>query len=520
MPGTGALPLFTPESVRLGAAFLLGAALLFVAVREARGHLARLVALWGASIALRLLSAAAALHLPSAAPTLSFLSLLLQGIAFLGLASVLAFDLLLPLARVRVPRIARDVVVALTWIGLLLWLFSIHEVDVSGIVATSAVVTAVIGFSLQETLANVMGGIALQLEGSFGPGDWVKFGDTSGRVRETGWRHTSIETRNGDTLLVPNSVLAKTPLLLLGKVAGRTTPLERRWVFFGVDHRTTPTTVIETVREALTREPIPNVAAEPAPSVVLMDFRESWASYAVRYWLTDLQPDDPTDSEVRTRIAYALRRAGISLSMPAGAAFVTVEEEGHRQRHEKRDLETRLSALESVPLFASLTAQERERLAPGLARAPFAPGEAMVVQGREVHDLYILTHGAGDVRVAVPDAPPRVVSRITAPDIFGEMGMLTGEPRRATVVAVGETECWRLGKEKFREVLEARPAIAEEVSRILAARQVNLAAATEGISEESRRHRLETEHGTLLGKIERFFGLGPKGGAGGEKAGR
>ena len=123
MPGTGAPPLLTPESVRLGAAFLLGAALLFVAVREARGHLARLVALWGASLALRLLSAAAALHLPSAAPTLSFLSLLLQGIAFLGLASVLAFDLLLPLARVKVPRIARDVVVALTWIGLLLWLF-------------------------------------------------------------------------------------------------------------------------------------------------------------------------------------------------------------------------------------------------------------------------------------------------------------------------------------------------------------------------------------------------------------
>ncbi len=519
MSGTGAPFLPPAESIRLGAAFLLGAALLFVAVREARGHLARLVALWGASLALRLLSAAAALHLPSAAPTLSFLSLLLQGIAFLGLASVLAFDLLLPLARVRVPRIARDLVVAITWVGLLLWLFSVHEVDVSGIVATSAVVTAVIGFSLQETLANVMGGIALQLEGSFGPGDWVKFGDTSGRVRETGWRHTSIETRNGDTLLVPNSVLAKTPLLLLGKVAGRTTPLERRWVFFGVDHRTPPAAVLETVREALTREPIPNVAAEPAPSVVLMEFRESWASYAARYWLTDLLLDDPTDSEVRTRVAYALRRAGIPLAMPASANFVTVEEEGHRKRHEKRDLEARLAALESVPLFSALTAEERERLAPGLVRAPFAPGEAMVVQGRQVHDLYILTKGAGDVRIAVGDAPPRVVSRITAPDVFGEMGMLTGEPRRATVVAVGETECWRLGKERFREVLEARPELAEELSRVLAARQVELATAREEISDDSRRHRIETEHGSLRARIERFFGLAARG-ASGEGSGR
>lgn len=509
MPGTGATPFLSPESVRLGAAFLLGAVLLFVLVRPARGHIARLVLLWGASVGLRAAAALASVHIPSGAPTLSFLALLLQGIAFIGLAAVLLFDLLLPLARIGVPRIVRDVLVALSWVGLLLWLFSVHHVDVTGIVATSAVVTAVIGFSLQDTLANVMGGIALQLEGAFGPGDWVKFGDTSGKVTETGWRHTALETRNGDVLLVPNSVLVKTPFLLLGKGGGRRPPLERRWVFFGVDHRTSPVAVLETVREALLREPIPNVAAEPAPSVVLMDFRESWASYAARYWLTDLLLDDPTDSVVRTRISYALRRAGIPLSIPAGANFITVEEEGHRARHETRDVEARLAALESVPLFASLTAEERQRLAPGLVRAPFAPGEAMVVQGREVHDLYIITRGAGDVRVAVPDAPARVVSRISAPDIFGEMGMLTGEPRRATVVAVGEVECWRLGKEKFREVVEARPAIAEEVSRILAARQVELATAKEEISEETRRHRIEAARGTLLGRIERFFGLGP-----------
>jgi CRP-like cAMP-binding protein len=300
----------------------------------------------------------------------------------------------------------------------------------------------------------------------------------------------------------------KTPLLLQGKAGGRQVPLERRWVFFGVDYRTSPVTVLEIVREALTREPIPNVAAEPAPNVILMDFRESWASYAVRYWLYDLLVDDPTDSVVRTRVLYALRRAGIPLSRPATANFITVEEEGHRKRQAKRDDEARLAALESVPLFAALTAEERERLAPGLVRAPFAPGEAMVVQGREVHDLYILTHGAGDVRIAVPDAPPRIVSRITAPDIFGEMGMLTGEPRRATVVAVGETECWRLGKEMFREILHERPGIAEAVSRILAARQVELATATEGLSEESRRHRIEAAHESLVTKIERFFGLG------------
>ena len=177
--------------------------------------------LFGVSVLLRGVAALALLELPSAAPTILFIALLLQGIAFLGLAAVVVFDLFLPRARVRVPRIARDLAVGLSFVALLLWLFSVHHVDVTGIVATSAVVTAVIGFSLQDTLANVMGGIALQLEGAVAPGDWVKFGDTSGRVRETAWRHTAVETRNGDTLLVPNSVLVKTPLLLLGKAGGR-----------------------------------------------------------------------------------------------------------------------------------------------------------------------------------------------------------------------------------------------------------------------------------------------------------
>lgn len=166
MPGTGVFPHLSPDSIRLGAAFLLGAALLFVAVRPARGHVLRLVLLWGGSVLLRILSSQALLNLPSAAPTLHFLALLLQGIAFLGLAAILVFDLLLPLGRVSVPRIARDLAVGLSWVGLLLWLFSVHQVDVTGIVATSAVVTAVIGFSLQDTLANVMGG---SLSSSKGP---------------------------------------------------------------------------------------------------------------------------------------------------------------------------------------------------------------------------------------------------------------------------------------------------------------------------------------------------------------
>jgi len=113
-----------------------------------------------------------------------------------------------------------------------------------------------------------------------------------------------------------------------------------------------------------------------------------------------------------------------------------------------------------------------------------------------------------DVRLETDAKASQVVATLTAPDVFGEMGLLTGEPRKATVVAVEETECWRVTKEAFHAVLAARPALAEEISRILAQRDVELADAREGLSEVSKRLRLRDEQGSLLAKIQRFFRLG------------
>jgi small-conductance mechanosensitive channel/CRP-like cAMP-binding protein len=496
-----------PEVLRLGLVFSGLAVLVAIFVPKERRHLSHLGLAYILSLALRVVTGAIpAAGMPSAAATLRFITLLFQGVAFLGLGAVLVFAVLLRAIRIELPRIARDLVVALSYIGLVFYLFTLHHVDVTSIVATSAVVTAIIGFSLQDTLGNVMGGVALQLDGSVAPGDWVKFGDVSGIIREISWRHTAIETRNGDTLIIPNSALMKSAIMLQGRRLGG--PLqERRWVYFNVDYRFSPTSVLETISQALSREPIPNVSSAPGPNVILFDFKDSWAVYAVRYWLTDIFLDDPTDSVVRSRVYYALRRAGISLSIPASTIFMESENSERRMRHRTRDHAARVSALEGVSIFRSLTTDERERLADSLIFSPFSPGEALVVQGAAVHHLYVLTRGTVEVRVATDGLPSRAVAQLQAPDFFGEMGMLTGEVRKATVVALTEIECWRLEKERFQEVLQARPKIAEEIAGTLAARDVELMAVKENLSEEAKRLRLQAEHGSLLAKMQRFFGI-------------
>lgn len=304
------------ELLRLGGLFTATALLLLLALPKERRHLFKMGVLFALSLVLRAASAGAAVAIPSAVQTLHFLALLLQGIAFIGVVAVIFFGLLLPRLRLEAPRIARDLAVALAYLVLVFYLLSAHRVDVTGVIATSAVVTAVIGFSLQETLANVMGGVGLQLDGALRPGDWVKLEGQSGMVREISWRHTAIETRNGDTLLVPNSVLMKTAIVRQGQKVQGGIVQERRWIHFGVDYRYPPTQVIDVVTEALTREPIPNVASNPAPNVIVMEFAASWVGYAARYWLTDLYLDDPTDSVVRTRVFFALRRAASRWRIP------------------------------------------------------------------------------------------------------------------------------------------------------------------------------------------------------------
>src|SRR6266550_360130 len=433
-------------------------------------------------------------------------SLFCLWIAFINVASVFVFEVFLSAIRLKPPRILRDLLVALAYVVLGITLLSIPHVDISGIVATSAVLTAVIGLSFQDTLGNMMGGMALQLERAIGVGDWIKIDGQEGVVREIRWRHTSIETRNWDTIVIPNSVLMKSQVTVLGRRVGAPRQ-HRQWVYFNVDFRYSPADVIAAVETGLRAEPIPNIAGEPAPNCVLMDFKESFGSYAVRYWLTDLAVDDPTNSIVRTRIYFALRRAGIPLSIPAHSIFMTEDDALRRARKDSEEVEQRAQALGRVELFNLLTEEERHSLAPRLRYAPFGRGEAMTRQGAEAHWLYLITGGEAEVRVSTDGNLNERVASLHEGDVFGEMGMMTGEPRTATVIAVTDVECYRLDKEAFHEILQRRPEIADDISTLLAKRRVELEAAREGLNEEAKRQRMRHHQNELLRRIKNFFTL-------------
>jgi hypothetical protein len=258
------------------------------------------------------------------------------------------------------------------------------------------------------------------------------------------------------------------------------------------------------VRTAVNSQPFERVASTPPPDCILMELGDSTARYAVRYWLLDFAADDPTDSLVRTRVYFALNRAGIPLSMPAQAVFLTQDSLERRSHKNSADHLRRVEVLSRIDLFQGLSHEELTELAAALHRAPFAKGEVLTQEGAEAHHLYIIDKGEVSIRVR-DGAASREVNRIGAGDFFGEMSLLTGARRSATVVALTDVECYRLDADAFRRLLERRTDLAETVAGKLAERRVGLTASR--APRDERKDLVESTGRDLLDKIRAFFQL-------------
>jgi CRP-like cAMP-binding protein len=234
-----------------------------------------------------------------------------------------------------------------------------------------------------------------------------------------------------------------------------------------------------------------------------MEFGPGEHKYALRYWLTDPEADDAVDTQVRLHLVAAFQRAGIALALPEYVFHQIKENQARQDNLRARETERRMAALESVELFATLTAEERRQLAAHLVPAPFAAGDVMTRQGAVAHWLYLLVAGEADVWLDGQGGERRKVATLAPGQVFGEMGMMTGEPRRATVTAKTDAECYRLDKAGFREILVARPALAEAISQVLAARASGLQQA----SDEARAAAARMHPDTLLERIRTFFGI-------------
>ena len=432
----------------------------------------------------------------------------LLAVAVINASAAAAFGMVFALLRLSLPALLQDLILAVAYVMAGLSVLSHEGVALTGILATSAMVTAVVAFSLQETLGNVIGGMVVHLEKAFVPGSHIRVGEDEGVVREIRWRQTTLETTSGDLVLIPNSSLMKGKVTVLGG-AEDDNPGRCIQARFNVFYDRPPNEVIAAVEDALREDPPPGVASKPVPWCAAAEFTPTHIVYVLRCWLTDLNRSDVIDSDVRVRIYYALARRDIKLSIPTRAVVVTQADADMRERGRRLELARRTAALRGVGLFQTLNDEELLTLAGRLRATPFARGEVITHQGAQADCLFIVYDGEAEVQLhAEGGGTAKTVAQLKPGDFVGEMGLLAGEPRNATVVALSDVGCYRLDREGFKEVLARRPEIAESISLTLAKRKLELAAAREGLRVHEDHPQLERTRGDLLSRIRRIFALG------------
>jgi small-conductance mechanosensitive channel/CRP-like cAMP-binding protein len=325
------------------------------------------------------------------------------------------------------------------------------------IFATTAVGAVVIGFALQDTLGNLFAGLAIQIEKPFRVGQWVHIAGKDGLVRAITWRATKIRTKAGNFVIVPNSALSRDTITNYSEPTTDTcVELE-----VGASYDTPPNEVKAVILAAIKDEPL--ISREQAPEVLLVDFAASAVTYRIRVWTTDFSADEKICDHIRSAIYYAFRRAAIVIPYP-----IQVQVEGSVARAERGGAE---NVVGTVELFASLSPAELAELTRAARRNLYGAGETVVRQGEAGSSMFIVARGEAVVTI---EPSHQEVARVSPGGFFGEMSLLTGAPRAATVKTRVDSELLEITADTFRQFVLANPAAVEQIGGAAAARAAEL----------------------------------------------
>src|SRR5260221_1045527 len=208
---------------------------------------------------------------------------------------------------------------------------------------------------------------------------------------------------------------------------------------------------------------------------------------------------------VRVLLFAPLQRAGLDIDDETRAVAVVTRSEAQADVVKKREIGRRLEMLRGVDLFSVLSEDEMNEIAERLQYAPFARGDVITKQGNVAHWLYLIMFGEAEVRYEPEHSAPQLVSTLRAGQFFGEMALLTGESRSATVVAKTDVEGYRLDGKSFQRLLLERPEIAEGISRVISSRKTDLEEEREAYATQPG--PAQSEQTDLLARIRRFFRL-------------
>jgi small-conductance mechanosensitive channel/CRP-like cAMP-binding protein len=399
---------------------------------------------------------------------------------------------------VAVPRFLTEVsrLVILAF-ALFLVLEFAYDQTIKGLLIAPGIAAVVIGLAMQDLVGNIIAGLALQASKSFVHGDWLLIEHQHAQVVEINWRATQLRTLDDILIEVPNREVARQTIVNLNR------PQRRHAVRIPVmlDYSDPPTRAKDVLLHAVANAK--GVCPEPKPAVYLKSFGDYGIEYEIKFWMDDHQHFPEVADAVRTNVWYGLKRHGLRIPYPTRTVQL---ERPARDKQQEVQLAARI-ILRNQPLFKCLADEQLDALLPRGRVVHFGRGEKLIEQGQNGDSMFIMVEGEASV-IAERNGVTRPVASLKAGDCFGEMSLLTGEQRMATVVANADCEVVEIGKPVLAKTLKEHPELLRELGELLAARQLETENAFSGTPPNTATLRRQTTYAAgFLEKLRHFFEL-------------
>lgn len=385
----------------------------------------------------------------------------------------------------------------------------VFDKSLTGLWATSGVFGIVLGFALRDIIADFFAGLAVNLDRSYEIGDWVEVHyrhlrePIYGRVVEINWRTTRIELDTRNVVVLPNNVMG-TAVIINFSSPPHPARLEAPVTLdLAVPTERAMRVLHAGASSAAGRA---GLLADPPPHVIVGRVTPLGIEYLIRFWIDAHQITPPqARSMILAGVLDHLDRAGLTPAIPKQDMFVA-RMPVRQLMHESE--EDRVALLSKVELFAeALSEEERVTLARDMHLALYKPGETLIRQGEAGQSMFVLAEGLLHVEALDASGRQARVNQLRPGQVFGEMSLLTGEPRTATVIADMNAAVFEITKGAFAPILAARPAVAEALSAVMATRRLGLTEAFRAAAPEAVREEATTLSRNILGAMRRFFGL-------------
>lgn len=377
------------------------------------------------------------------------------------LVNYLILDVYLRIHTQReVPTFVRDTVRLVVYLAAgIISLRLVFKIDLSAIVTTTTVITATIAFAMQSTLANALSGFSIQTDNLLARQNWISIKEKNlfGEIVNVGFRYTTLRNLENYLILVPNSVIMQSVVTFHGSKESVNKPAIQVDVMLGYDMP--PEKAKSILMQALRDDT--EVLEHPEPVVRLITLNDSGITYQLKFWIDDPSGRIRVQDAIYSRVWYSVNRAGYSFPFPHRQIISSEAKAPFTFSREHIAEELRQSELFAVLEAASITAISEQ--APVMV---FGPGEAVVNQGDGGSSLFMVLKGSLEVSV-----DGLVVGSIHEDSFFGEMSLLTGEPRSATVSALSEVWLAEVTKELMEPILVSNQSVLETLSSILAERE-------------------------------------------------